>query len=503
MTSTVNAKNELTTEGTLTLAFDYDGNTTTDDQGHTLVWNAWNELVAVKNGGTTLASYAYDGEGRLITTTVSGSATDTYFIGEQDIETRTGVTSLSNGTLGTVNIFSPDYVNDILLRDTYSSGTFSQRVYFTHNAHFDMTAVISSSGTVLQRQVYSAYGTVTFLSASWVPGSDGYSLTHLWQGGKRDATTGMYLFEARWYSPSMERWVSADPIGYDDGMNDFLGLHANPINRKDPHGTDDEALPAELIGEEAAVGEAVSTGSLSGVTNALNGAFPWLDAGTIRVAANYLLAGGAVSAVFWDLWNSIPIPNPNSAPVTPPIIPPAKPPTINYYGPTPPSGGGGGGRGIPPWLKWGLAGAAGLGALLLSQRKAGGDGNLGGGPGGSSGPGGSGSGGGGSVPSGGTTAAPGGAGPNGPSGGGFGGNAGGAAAPGALFPPPYNGNDPDLNDTSNNDPWSLWSELPDGTYINGSDYPLLIIITPDGVVHEGEGYVSDIIDNPNDVVEGP
>ena len=88
VTSTVNAKNELTTQGSATLSFDHDGNTTTDDQGHTLVWNAWNELIEVKSGATTLATYTYDGTGRLITTTVSGSSTDTYFSDAQDIETR-------------------------------------------------------------------------------------------------------------------------------------------------------------------------------------------------------------------------------------------------------------------------------------------------------------------------------------------------------------------------------------------------------------------------------
>ena len=143
-----------------------------------------------------------------------------------------GVTSSSNGTLATVNIFSPDYVNDILLRDTYSSGSFSQRVYFTHDANYDVTAVIGTSGTVLQRQVYSAYGTVSSPNSNWVSTTDGYSLTHLWQGGWRDAITEMYLFEARWYSTTAERWISTDPIGYGDGLNDYLGFGANPVARR-------------------------------------------------------------------------------------------------------------------------------------------------------------------------------------------------------------------------------------------------------------------------------
>src|SRR5713226_6051792 len=46
-----------------TLAFDANGNMTTDDNGKTLVYDAWNRLVAYKNAGTTLASYKYDAFG--------------------------------------------------------------------------------------------------------------------------------------------------------------------------------------------------------------------------------------------------------------------------------------------------------------------------------------------------------------------------------------------------------------------------------------------------------
>ena len=49
-----NKQNEETAAGACTLAFDSNGNMTTDDQGKTLVYDAWNRLVANKNGATTL-----------------------------------------------------------------------------------------------------------------------------------------------------------------------------------------------------------------------------------------------------------------------------------------------------------------------------------------------------------------------------------------------------------------------------------------------------------------
>jgi hypothetical protein len=55
--NTFNKQNEETAAGSSTLAFDSNGNLTTDDQGHTLVYDAWNRLVTVKNGANTLTSY--------------------------------------------------------------------------------------------------------------------------------------------------------------------------------------------------------------------------------------------------------------------------------------------------------------------------------------------------------------------------------------------------------------------------------------------------------------
>ena len=42
--------------GSASLVFDKNGNMTTDEQGRTLIYDAWNRLVTVKNGSTTLAS---------------------------------------------------------------------------------------------------------------------------------------------------------------------------------------------------------------------------------------------------------------------------------------------------------------------------------------------------------------------------------------------------------------------------------------------------------------
>ena len=77
--STANAQNEYTSvSGATTPTYDANGNMTTDSAGLKYVYNAWNQVVAVKNSsGTTLETYEYDGLGRRIEVTNSSTSTTT------------------------------------------------------------------------------------------------------------------------------------------------------------------------------------------------------------------------------------------------------------------------------------------------------------------------------------------------------------------------------------------------------------------------------------------
>ncbi len=241
---TTNADNQVINIGSATISYDNNGNVTTDDKGNTLVYDAWNRLVEVKNSsGDLIAGYTYDGLGRMTSETDGITTIDFYYSGQQIVEERTGVTNATGGSTGSNGsvteelVYSPDYVNDVLSRDTYVSGSYSSRVFFTHDANYDVTGVVqnSTAGTMLQRMTYDAYGNVTFLTSNWVATTDGYAVENLWQGGWRDVNTGYYHFQNRWYSPSMQ-WLSWDPANYPDGPSGYLPMEDNPIGEKDPSG---------------------------------------------------------------------------------------------------------------------------------------------------------------------------------------------------------------------------------------------------------------------------
>jgi YD repeat-containing protein len=66
VTNTHNLQNQVTAVGSASLSFDANGNMTVDEQGRTFIWDAWNRLVEVKQGSTTLVEYQYDGLKRRI-----------------------------------------------------------------------------------------------------------------------------------------------------------------------------------------------------------------------------------------------------------------------------------------------------------------------------------------------------------------------------------------------------------------------------------------------------
>jgi RHS repeat-associated protein len=236
VSNSFNKQNEETAAGSSNLAYDSNGNLTTDDQGHTLVWDAWNRLVAVKNGGTTLVSYKYDALGRKIVEN-PGTTSDLYSsTAWQVLEERSGGVS----TATVQYVWSPVYVDALVARDrsTQNNGTMDERLYAQQDANWNVVALLSTSGAVVERYVYDPYGKPTFLNASWgtLSGS-AYASRYLHQGGRYDTTSGLYTFDRRPESPTLGRWVQIDPLGLGAGdVNLYRTVGDDPLTRTDPSG---------------------------------------------------------------------------------------------------------------------------------------------------------------------------------------------------------------------------------------------------------------------------
>jgi RHS repeat-associated protein len=187
--------------------------------------------------GATLKSYAYNGLHRRVQESAGGVTTDFYSSSWQVLEERVG------GNTIVQYVWSPVYVDAMVLRDrdTDGDGTLDERLWVVQDANFNVTALVDSSGEVVERYVYDPFGRVTVLDAEWNvrPGDSAYDWLYLHQGGRYDVTSGLYHFRFRDYSPTLGRWTSLDPLSYTAGdVNLYRTVGNNPLHSLDPNGLD-------------------------------------------------------------------------------------------------------------------------------------------------------------------------------------------------------------------------------------------------------------------------
>jgi len=184
----------------------------------TCTWDAWNRLIQVKDGETVVATYQYDGLNHRIVKTVGETIRHAYYnAGWQLLETReTTDPEAKPETLDpkTQYVWSVRYIDALILRDrdTDDDGDLDERLYFTNDANMNVTALLDTGGTVLERYAYTPYGKPSFFDASWNPRAESaYDNAILYCGYYFDDETGLYHVRFRPLHCHIG-WIARDPI---------------------------------------------------------------------------------------------------------------------------------------------------------------------------------------------------------------------------------------------------------------------------------------------------
>jgi RHS repeat-associated protein len=222
-----------------TPTFDRNGNMLTDEKGQQYKYDAWSGLVETKdNEDTVIAEYQYDGQGWRIGETHGDEMKDLYYSRQwQVLEEQVESTATNR------YVWSPVYADAIVLRDrdTDNNGTLDERLWVVQDANWNVTALVDGSGNVVERYAYDPYGSQNVYNASWSNlSSSAYAMSYGFQGLFFDSAAGLNATHYRWYSPTIGRWVTMDPMGYTAGdINLYRFASNSPISRRDPTGLKD------------------------------------------------------------------------------------------------------------------------------------------------------------------------------------------------------------------------------------------------------------------------
>jgi RHS repeat-associated protein len=205
---------------TKTFTYDANGNLTGDGV-KTYEWDAANRLVAVKQGGNTLASFTYDGNGRRATKTAGSLAITYVYDGAQFLEERPSAGATKR------HVYGPGIDQPLA---QVQGGTTTYTV--ADHLGSVVRATAAAGAPTLTRE-YDPWGNLLGSTTS------GFAFT----GREWDAEAGLYYYRARYYNPSIGRFLRPDPSGYEDGPNLYAYVHNSPSVARDPAG-----LEAMIVG---------------------------------------------------------------------------------------------------------------------------------------------------------------------------------------------------------------------------------------------------------------
>jgi RHS repeat-associated protein len=128
------------------------------------------------------------------------------------------------------------YVDEVVAYQQTVNGV-STRYYPHYNHLYSVAALTNSSGAVVERYSYDAYGkqTITAPVGGGVRAKSAVGWDRGFTGYIADNETGLLHARARQYSPTLGRFVGRDPIGYKGGGYGIYCAYFVP-NQKDPSG---------------------------------------------------------------------------------------------------------------------------------------------------------------------------------------------------------------------------------------------------------------------------
>jgi len=186
-------------------------------------YNVWDQLTSVDNDGT-VTTFEYEPTGmRIKKTNPTETIRYTY-----DISGRVIAEADASFTVQANYVWGPDRL--LQKRDTATG----DRYYYLYNGHGDVVQIVDQEGEVVNEYEYDEWGNITNQI------DEGTHNPFKYAGEIYDDETGLYYLRARYYDPSMGRFINKDTYEGDISnpltLNLYAYVHNNPLIYVDPTG---------------------------------------------------------------------------------------------------------------------------------------------------------------------------------------------------------------------------------------------------------------------------
>ena len=236
-----NGLNQLTSAGATALGYDGRGNLTSSGSD-AYSYTSENRL-ATGPGGVTLY---YDPTGRMSRLVQGATTTRFEYLGPRLVIERD-----AGGNILRRYVHGPS--NDEPLVWYEGAGLTTKRWLHT-DERGSVIAITDATGASIATLRYDEYGIpqsgnagrFQYTGQAWVP------------------ELGLYYYKARFYSPTLGRFLQTDPVGYGDGVNWYAYVDDDPVNRVDPTGLCTGSLISKSDGQCAGGGFISGVGSCGG-----------------------------------------------------------------------------------------------------------------------------------------------------------------------------------------------------------------------------------------------
>jgi RHS repeat-associated protein len=219
-----NTSNQLLGSPVSSFSYDKNGNMLSKALAagtSTYTWDFENRLLSatVPSGTSTSTNvtFRYDPFGRRIEKIAPSGATVYLYDGANVVA--------EVSTTGTV---AAAYVQGAGIDEPLAMQRGGYVGYYNADALGSVTSLTNTAGKTISSYVYRAFGSTTATEGIFNP--------FRYTAREQDTETGLYYYRARYYDPSIGRFLSEDPIRFWGGIDFYKYVDNDPTNSVDPSG---------------------------------------------------------------------------------------------------------------------------------------------------------------------------------------------------------------------------------------------------------------------------